>query len=126
MKFEQVCQKLNEYFTQKHVIRILLPISVPIMFICVALLWLGNFISLGSVTNTICYLGFWFAVVMVLSVCNFRMTAAGFGVYALLHAFNIVRSLIRYHSVDWSGVIYLVLYMYFAYQSYKKSLQINK
>lgn len=126
MKFEQVCQSLNEFFMQKSIARVLLPLAVPLMFICVAFQWLGNFVSLGGVANAVSYLGFFFMMALVLSLCNFKMAAIGFIVFSLLYGFNVVKSLIKYRSMNWAGIIYLAVYLFFAYQSYKKSLQINQ
>jgi len=126
MKFEQVCQSMNSFFQQNSIIRVLLPISVPIMFVCVTVQWLGNLISLGGVANAISQIGFFLMVFLVLSSCNFKMASVGLGIYALMYLYYILRSLLKYHSLNWGSVVYLVVYGYFTYQCYRKSLQINR
>lgn len=126
MKFEQVCKSMNTFFTQNAVIRILLPISIPIMMVCVILQWIGCFIALGGAINAVAFLGFFFTVVLVMSTCNFKIVSWGLGIYSMIHVYNIARSLFKYHTLNWGSFIYLVVFGYFAYQCYKKSIQINQ
>lgn len=124
MKFEEVCRSFNVFLAQNHFISVLLPIAVPVMLVCVALQWLGMFVSLGGIVNAISYLGFFFMLLLVLSLCNFKMAAVGLGIYSLQYLFTFMKSLISYRSVNWAGIIYLAVYLYLAYRSYKKSLSI--
>ena len=126
MKFEQVCQSINAFFAQNPIIRVLLPLSAPLMFVCVALQVLGNFISLGSVMSAVSYIGFLFMLILVLSECKFKMASIGLAIYAATYVYSLLRSIFKYHTVNWVSVIYLLLFGYFAFQSYRKSLQINK
>lgn len=126
MKFEQVCQSINAFFAQNPIIRVMLPLSVPLMFVCVALQVLGNFISLGSVMSALSYIGFLFMLILALSECKFKMASIGLAIYAATYVYSLLRSIFKYHTVNWVSVIYLLLFGYFAFQSYRKSLQINK
>jgi len=126
MKFEQVCQSMNTFFKQNPIIRILIPISIPIMLICVAFQVMGYFIALGSVMQTVSYLGFFFMVLLVLSECRFKMAFIGLGIYALMHVYPTLLSLLKFHAMNWGGIINLLFFGYLAYQCYRKSLQINQ
>lgn len=126
MKLEQVCQALGAYFEQHPVFKVLMPLGTPIMLACVILQEVGLFVNLGSVVETIAYLGFFLGLLLVLAACNFKMSAAGMGIFALGYLFSVLRSLIQYHSIYYSGIIYLLLFGFLAYQSYRKSLLINK
>ena len=126
MKFEQVSQSMYEFFVQNHVVRVIMPYAVPIMLLFEALSVLGRFITLGSAVSVISYIGFLFMVILVLSLCNFRMAAVGFGIYALQYLFFVLKYLFRDYRMEWGSVIYFVVYAYFTYQCYKKSLVINE
>ena len=126
MKFEQVCQTINTFFKQNPVIRILIPISVPLMLLCVAFQVLGNFIELGGFIQAVSYLGFFFMVILVLSECRFKMAFIGLGVYAVMHVYTILRFLLKYKIMSWASIMNLLDFGYLAYQCYRKSLQINK
>ncbi len=126
MKFEQVCQSLNAYFGQHPVFKVLLPLGMPIMMVCVILQEVGRFISLGSAMSTITFFGFFLGLLLVISLCNFKMAAIGLGIYALGYLYAVLRSLILYHSVNYSSIIYLLVFGFFAYEAYRKSLLINK
>jgi len=125
MNFEQVCQSLNVYFGQKPLFKVLLPLSVPLMFVCVILQELGRFVSLGSVVSALSFIGFFVGILLVLSNCNFKMAAIGFGIYALGYVYNVLLSLIKYQYINYSSIIYLLLYGFFAYEAYKKTIKVN-
>lgn len=95
MKFEQVCQSALAYFQQHPVFKILLPISMPVMLVCVVLSLLQNLISLGGFVSALDY----------------------------LLAFLV--SLIRYHSLSYGALVYLVVYGGLAFLSYRKSMTFN-
>ena len=122
MKFEEVCQTLNAYFTKKNFMNVLLPLSVPMLLVCAILRFVMNFISLGSVLSAVTYFGFFFALLMVLSLCNFKMAAIGLGIYALDYAYSLLYNLIRYQYVSASTVIYFIVFGFFAYEAYKKTI----
>lgn len=126
MKFEQICQSLNTYFTQNAIIRVLLPISMPLMFVCVILQILGRFISLGGAMNAIAFLAFFFFLLLVLSNCNFKMAAIGLGIFTITYLYNFVYSLLKYRTFNYNAVIYVLVFGFFTWQAWRKSLQINQ
>ena len=126
MKFEQVCQSINTYFSQKSFFRVLLPLSVPILLVCVVLDVVNCFIRLGSVMNVIVYFIFILAFLLVISTCNFKMIAISLGVEGLTYVYTIIYYLIKYRTFNYSAIIYLLVYGFLAYQAYRKSIQINK
>lgn len=126
MKFEQVCQTMNSYFLQKGIFKILLPISTPIMIVCVGLQLLNRLISLGGAMNTLTYIGALLSLVLVISRCAFKIAAFGMGGLALGYLYTFLHTLIKYHSVNYSALIYVLVFGAFAYQVYKKSILINR
>lgn len=125
MKFEQICQSLNTYLGQNPVIRVLMPLGMPLMFVCVILQILGRFISLGSVISTVAFLGFFFFLLLVLSNCNFKMAAVGLGLFTITYLYSFLYSLFKYRNFNYSAVIYVLVFGFFAWQAWRKSLQIN-
>lgn len=126
MKFEQVCQPLNAYFAQHPIFRILLPLSVPLMLICAAIRLVSSFIEIGSVASAVVLILFYLSLILAVSTCNFRMTAAGLGGYALYYVISLVKTLIRSHSLSWVALIYLAVYGGLAFLAYKKSVGFNQ
>ena len=125
MKFEQVCQTFNQYLSQQNYWRVLLPLAVPGMFVCAGLQLISNFIYLGAVVNVLSYVGFWLFLLLSLSTCSFRMSAIGLGIMGLDHVWNLLSSLFKYHSLNYSALLYLALYGGLAYLAYRKSLSVN-
>lgn len=126
MKFEQLCQSINMFFMQNPIIRVLIPISTPIMVVCVVFHVLGYFIVLGSAIQALSFLGFFFTLLLILSECRFKMAAIGLGIYSLMHIYSVLRSLWKYHMMNWGSIVYLLVFGYLTYQCYRKSLQINR
>lgn len=125
MKFEQVCQSGLAYFQQHPVFKVLLPISMPVMFGFVALRLLQNLISLGNFVSALTFLGFFLMLFLTLSQCNFRMSAFGLAGFALDYLLSFLTSLIKYKSLAYGSLLYLVVYGGLAFLSYKKSLTFN-
>lgn len=125
MKFEQVCQSLNSYFGEQAYGRILLPISVPAMLACVLVRLVGYFLNLGSFIPVLVQLAFFLFLLMVLSACNFRMAAAGLGVYAVYFLCAFLKNLIKYHSLSWGSLLNLAVFGFLAFMAYRKSVSFN-
>lgn len=66
MKFEQVCQTMNRYFLQKGIFKIMLPISTPIMIVCVGFQLLNRFVSIGGAMSTLTYIGALLSLILVM------------------------------------------------------------
>lgn len=120
MKFEQVCQTMYAYFSQKPLINTLMPLSAPLMLIFVALRLLDNFINMDSAILAIAYLGFFFCLILTLSTCNFAMTTAGLGLYTLDYIIGFLSSLIRVHYFSLSSLLYILVFGLLTYQSLRK------
>lgn len=122
MKLEQVCQTLNAYLSQKSVFRTLMPLGSVLAIVFAALSLVSNWIYLGSFVNALCFWGFVLGVLLTLSLCQFQMLAIALGVWAVDYAYSFLYSLIRYRSVAYGTLLYLVVYGLLAFLAYKKSL----
>lgn len=125
MKFEQVCQSALTYFQQHPIFKVLLPISIPLMYVCVLIRLVENLISLGSFVSGIVFLGFFLMLFLTLAQCNFRMAAFGLAGFALDYLLTFLVNLIRWHSVAYGTLLYLVVFGGLAFLSYKKSMTFN-
>ena len=126
MKFEQVCQSALAYFQQHPVFKVLLPISMPVMLVCVVLRLVQNVISLGSFVSALLFFVFILMLFLTVAQCNFRVAAIGLAGFALDYLLSFATSLIRYHSLAYGTLLYLVVYGGLAFLSYKKSVEINR
>lgn len=125
MKFEQVCQSALMYFQQHPIFKILLPISMPLMFVCVLLRLVNNLISLGGFVSALAFLGFFLMLFLTLAQCNFRMVAFGLCGFTLDYVITFLVNLIRWHSIVYSSLLYIVVFGGLAFLSYKKSVTFN-
>jgi len=125
MKFEQVCRSALMYFQQHPVFKVLLPISMPLMFACVLLRLVNDLISLGSFVSALTFLGFFLMLFLTLSQCNFRMVAFGLCGFTLDYVITFLESLIRWHSIVYSSLLYILVFGGLAFLSYKKSMTFN-
>lgn len=96
------------------------------MLVCGVIRLLDNFVSFGSLVSVATYLLFIVGMLLVLSTCNFITAAVGFGIYVIDYAYSVLNSLVAYHSVNYSGIVYLLLYAYFAYQAYTKATRLGQ
>ncbi|MFR3729060.1 hypothetical protein [Lacrimispora sp.] len=125
MSIEKVGIVFKEYCSSNKFLKILLPINIPLLFIMAILRNVQNFISMGSVTGTIIYVGFLLSVLLTFAKSEYRMLSIGIGIYAIDYIYTILHSLFKYHRLNWSSIIYLLIWGYFSFTAYKKSLQIH-
>lgn len=123
MKLEQVCQTLNAYLSQKAVFRTLMPLASVMGIVFAALSLISNFIYLGGFVTALCFWGFVLGVLLTLSLCQFQMVAIALGIWAVDYAYGFLSSLIRYRSLSYGTLLYLVVYGLLAFLAYKKSLE---
>lgn len=123
MKLEQVCQTLNAYLSQKPLFRTLMPLAPVLAIVFAAVSLLGNWISLGSFVNALCFVGFLVGLLLALSLCQFQMLAVALGLWAVDYAYGFLYNLIRYRSLAYGSLLYLAFYGALAFLSYKKSLE---
>lgn len=125
MGIEKVGIVFNEYCCSNKFLKVLLPINIPLLFVFAVLRNVQNFISLGSLVGTVVFIGFILSVLLTFSKSEYRMLSIGLGIYALDYIFNILRSLFKFHYINWSSVLYLALWGFFAFMAYKKSLRMG-
>lgn len=125
MKIEQFCQYLKEYISQFSVVRILMPLSMILLYVCGGLFALNSLISIGSVVSALVFLLGVVMMVLVLSQCQFLPLAIGLGLYALYYVINFLRTLIVMHYLPYSTLIYLLFYGALAFLAYRKSLSLR-
>ncbi len=125
MKFEQVCQPLNAYFTQHPLFRILLPLSIPLMLVCEGLQILSVFISLGGLVSAVTFLGFFLFLILVVSTCNFRMAVIGLALLTAENIINVLRGILSYHTLSYGSLVYVLVFGFLALQAYRKSAVLN-
>jgi uncharacterized integral membrane protein len=125
MGIEKVGIAFNEYCCNNKFLKVLLPINIPLLFICAILRNVQNFISIGSSTGAIVFFGFILSVLLTFSKSEYRMLSIGLGIYSLDYVYSIVRYLFKYQTLNWNSIIYFVVWGFFAFMAYKKSLRIN-
>lgn len=121
MKFEQACQPLGDYFAQHPVFRILLPLGVPMLLACAGLRIVGSLIALGGLVNAVTYIGFFLALILVVSTCNFRMAALGLALASADYLIALLHSLISFHSLNWAALLDMLVFGWLAVQAFRKT-----
>lgn len=125
MGIEKVGVDFYDYCCNNRFLKVLLPINIPLLFIMAILKIIQNFISFGSAANTIIYIVFILSILLTFAKSEYRILSIGIGIYAFDYIINILRSLFKYHSLNWGSIIYLIFWGFIAYKSYKKSLRTN-
>ncbi len=125
MGIEKVGVVFYDYCCNNRFLKVLLPINIPLLFIMAFLRIIQNFISFGSAAGTIIYIVFFLSILLTFAKSEYRILSIGIGIYALDYIINILRSLFKFHSLNWSSIIYLLVWGFFAYMAYKKSLRTN-
>lgn len=123
MQLEKVGSVWHEYCLANKVLKILLPLNIPLLMVTAVLRNLQNFISLGSAAGVIIYVGFITGILLTFAKAEYRMLSVGMGIYMLDYVYGISRSLLKYHNINWGSIMYLLVWGYFTYAAYKKSIK---
>lgn len=125
MGIEKVGFVFNEYCLEHKILKILLPLSMPILIAAAGLRDLQLLISFGSLVSTVTYICYILGILLVFAKAEYKVMALGMGIYSLGYVFSFLRSLIQLHRFNWSAAIYLLLWGFFTYLAYKKSIQLS-
>lgn len=125
MKFEKVGMALLEYCQENRILKVLLSLDVILLIGSAVINLLGNFISMGSLVNSLAGWIFYLGIILVIARSNYKMLSIGLGIALIECVYQILRSLIKYKSLSWGALIPALIYGFFVYQAYRKSLKIN-
>lgn len=128
MEFNQVCQSLQQFFLSNRFCKVLMPLSVPLMFAGAGLTLLNRFISVGGFVSAAAYFAFMLGLLMVLSNQLFQLASYGLGIWAAAYVLSFLQTALfnKYvHIITWGNVVYSLVWGYLAYLLYKKSLVKN-
>lgn len=125
MGIEKVGVVFNEYCLEHKILKILLPLSVPILIIAAVLRDVQSLVSLGSAVTAVAFVGYIIGILLAFAKAEYQMMALGMGLYSIGYAIYFLRSLIKYQVFGWSSAIYLLVWGFLAYLAYKKSIELN-
>lgn len=125
MGIEKVGVVFNEYCLEHKILKILLPLSVPILIIAAILRDVQSLISLGSAVTAAAFICYIIGILLVFAKAEYQIMALGMGLYSIGYAISFLRSLIKYQMFSWSAAIYLLVWGFLAYLAYKKSIALS-
>lgn len=126
MGIEKVGAVFHEYCSQNKFLKVLLPINLPLLFIMAGLRVFQNFVNLGSGVGVVVYVGFILGVLLTFAKAEYQMLSIGIGILCFDYVYGFVHTLFRFHRLNWSSILYLLMWGLFAYMAYKKSLRLNR
>lgn len=126
MGIEKVGIVWHEYCSNNKFLKILLPISIPLLLITAVIRLIENFVSFGSAAAVVIYVLFILGILLVFANSAYQILAMGFGIAAVDSVCSILRNLFKSHpTFNWSAFLYVFIWGFFAYLAYKKSFKIN-
>ncbi|MCX7772304.1 MAG: hypothetical protein N2376_04230 [Clostridia bacterium] len=117
---ENVSNELKKYFEGKPIISSLLGLDMIVLYASVAFMLLDTFISFGLLTSLVFYV-FIVGILLCLANRNFNALMIGLGGAAVIELIRLIQQL-TFEYFSWSALFGLLIYGFFAYQAYKKSL----
>jgi len=124
MGIEKVGIVFHEYCAQNKILKLVLPISNILLMATSVLKVIQNFISMGSLMATVVYVVFILAVLLTFAKSDYRTLSLGMGIYLFDYVYGFFRTLVRYQRLNWSALTYFLLWAFFAYMAYKKSIKL--
>ena len=125
MEIEKVGAVFQDYCISNKILKILLPLGIPMLMIGAVLNDLDNFVRLGVGISVIAYVAVILGILLTFARSEYKMMSIGIGIYVIGYIYNIVYYLIKYHTISWSSILYSFIWGFFTFMAYKKSLRIN-
>lgn len=126
MEIEKVGAVFHDYCLSNKILKIMLPLGIPMIMIGALLKGVDHFINLGSGINVIAYVAVILGILLTFAKSEYKMMSIGIGIYVLGFLYNTVVFLIKYQSISWTSILYALIWGFFSYMAYKKSLRINQ
>ncbi len=119
---ENVSNELRKYFEGKPVISSLLGLDMVLLYGYVALMIINSFFYLGGLISALLFYLFIISVLLCLANKNFNVLMIGLGAVAVVNLIEFLVFLFKYESFSWSYLFAVIVYGFFAYSAYKKTL----
>ncbi len=119
---ENVSNELRKYFEGKPVISSLLGLDMVLLYGYVALMIINSFFYLGGLISALLFYLFIISILLCLANKNFNVLMIGLGAVAVVNLIEFLVFLFKYESFSWSYLFAVIVYGFFAYSAYKKTL----
>lgn len=123
--FENVCTELRKYLETKPVFPVLLGFGHIILYVTVGFFFINAFAYLGNLVVSLLFYAFMVSVVLCVANKNFQALMIGFGVRVIIYLINLFQGFFFEYGflMDWSALFGILVYGFFAYEAYKKTLK---
>jgi hypothetical protein len=124
--YQKVGNDLKAFFSTHPIFKILLPLDMIIIYVCVGAMFLNNFLSIGGLLLAIAYYGFFLGLILALSNQNSQLLYVGLFIYSASEAFQVIRyaTFSTYRFLDFYSLITAALFGYLGYLVYKQSSKV--
>lgn len=119
---ENVSSELKKYFEGKPLISSLLGLDMILLYGAVALMILNSLVSLGGLISGLLFYIFLFSILLCLANTNFSALMIGLGAYSAYKFIDLIITIFKYRILSWGTLYAVLIYGFFAYMAYKKSL----
>lgn len=122
---ENVSAELKRYLEGKPFFSALLALDMIILYVAVGLMFIEVFVSLGSFVSSLVFYAFILGIVLCLANTSFQALAIGLGVRSLIAVIRLFQGFFYQYGgyLNWSALFALLIYGFFAYEAYKKTLR---
>lgn len=119
---ENVSNELKKYFEGKPIVSALLGLDMILLLGVVLLDFLGIFVGLGLIGALIDY-AMILAILLCLANRNFNALMMGLGAKAIVEIVTLIYWLARMQTFFWESFFSIIIFGFFAYMAYKKTLE---
>lgn len=124
MNFDDTQKELLKYVSENPIWRIFLPISEVILLGGQTILLISRFGLHIGIISTILTILIYVAMVMVLAKGNYKVLLIGLLLRMVTYLITVVTSMFgKYSSFDLGSLLYALVWGYFTYLAYKKTLK---
>jgi len=123
--FENVCSELRKYLETKPFLPVLLGIDKFILLIPLVFMLISVFTYLGGLIGSLVFYAFILGIVLCVANKNFQALMIGLGARALIALIELLQGFFSEFGFIfyWSSFFALLIYGFFAYEAYKKTLR---
>lgn len=126
--YQKVSNDFRGFFTSHPIFKILLPLDMIIVYVCVGAMVLNNFIVIGGLLSAIAYYGFFLGLILAVSNQNNKVLYLGLFIYAASEVYQVIKYAIflSYRFLDFYSLITALIFGYLGYLVYKNRFKLDQ
>lgn len=122
--YGKIANELKDYFSSHRIFKLLMPMDYLLVIVSLAIMLLGQFISVGGFLSSASYYTFLLGVLLAYANMNEKYLYGGLSIYAAIDALEFLRYalFVEYRFINYGSLFGIAIFGGLGYLVYKHTL----